>query len=86
MGKGDIKSRKGKISNGSSGVSRQKKKKTFVIPSTPKKAAKVATAVKEEAPAKKAAPKKKATAAKKTTTTKTTTKKTTTKKATEGKA
>jgi ribosomal small subunit protein bTHX len=67
MGKGDIKSKRGKINRGTSGVKRQKKKSVIIIPDKPK-----------AAPKKKAAAKK--TTAKKTTTKKTTTKKTTTKK------
>lgn len=72
MGKGDIKTRKGKITRGSYGVRRKKKKGVaYVAPEKP------ATKVAEEKKpaAKKAAPKK--TTAKKTTAKKTTTKKTT---------
>jgi ribosomal small subunit protein bTHX len=60
MGKGDIKSKKGKIKAGSSGVSRQKKKEVIEIkPKAAKKAApKKAAAVKKPA-AKKAPAKKK---------------------------
>ena len=55
MGKGDQKSKKGKITRGTSGVRRQKKKTVIEIVEKPKKAA-----VKKEAPKKKAAPKKSA--------------------------
>ena len=54
MGKGDIKSKRGKINRGTSGVKRQKKKSVIIIPDKPK-----------AAPKKKAATKK--TTAKKTT-------------------
>ena len=68
MGKGDKKTKKGKISAGSYGISRKRKKATAIV--TPKAKKKVAPkkveAEKEAAPAKKAAPKKPA--AKKTTT------------------
>ena len=58
MGKGDIKTRKGKISNGSTGVSRQKKKKTApIIVEKPKKATVKKVVAKKEV-VKKAAPKK----------------------------
>ena len=67
MGKGDIKSKRGKINRGTSGVKRQKKKSVIIIPDKPKAASK------KKADAKK-------TTAKKTTAKKTTTKKTTTKK------
>ena len=60
MGKGDKRSAKGKRVLGSSGVSRQKKKNTYVAPATPKEKA----TPKTEEPAKKATPKK--AAAKKT--------------------
>ncbi|MFT4753688.1 MAG: ribosomal small subunit protein bTHX [Salibacteraceae bacterium] len=68
MGKGDKKSAKGKRIIGSSGVSRQKVKSTYVAPTTPvKKAAAKETedapkkAVAKKPAAKKAAPKKAAT-------------------------
>ena len=67
MGKGDIKSKRGKINRGTSGVKRQKKKSVIIVPDKPK-----------AAPKKKAASKK--TTAKKTTAKKTTAKKTTAKK------
>ena len=67
MGKGDIKSKRGKINRGTSGVKRQKKKSVIIIPDKPK-----------AAPQKKAAAKK--TTAKKTTAKKKVTKKTTAKK------
>ena len=70
MGKGDIKSKRGKINRGTSGVKRQKKKSVIIVPDKPK-----------VAPKKKATPKKKA-AEKKTTVKKTTTKKKATKKTT----
>tara|TARA_B100000809_G_C15117976_1_gene523174 strand:- start:121 stop:318 length:198 start_codon:yes stop_codon:yes gene_type:complete len=55
MGKGDQKSRKGKISSGSYGVTRKKKKAaTFVAKPSPKKVA----AKKEEAPTEKVTAKK----------------------------
>ena len=54
MGKGDQKSKKGKISSGSYGVSR-KRKKAVAFVAKPK--AKKTEAVKEEAPAKEAAKK-----------------------------
>ena len=69
MGKGDIKSKRGKINRGTSGVKRQKKKSVIIMPDKPK-----------VAPKKKAAAKK--TTAKKTTTKKTTTKKKVAKKTT----
>ena len=69
MGKGDIKSKRGKINRGTSGVKRQKKKSVIIIPDKPK-----------ATPKKKAAAKK--TTAKKTTTKKTTTKKKAAKKTT----
>ena len=69
MGKGDIKSKRGKINRGTSGVKRQKKKSVIIIPDKPK-----------AAPKKKAVAKK--TTAKKTTTKKTTTKKKAAKKTT----
>ena len=56
MGKGDQKSKKGKITRGTSGVRRQKKKTIIEVVEKPKKAA-----VKKVAPKKKAAPKKEAT-------------------------
>ncbi len=62
MGKGDIKTKKGKIARGSYGITRKRKKKAVVIEAKPKKAAKKPAA--KKAPAKKAAPKK--AAAKKT--------------------
>ena len=67
MGKGDIKSKRGKINRGTSGVKRQKKKSVIIIPDKPK-----------AAPKKKALAKK--TTAKKTTVKKKSTKKTTSKK------
>ena len=67
MGKGDIKSKRGKINRGTSGVKRQKKKSVIIIPDKPK-----------AAPKKKATVKK--TTAKKTTVKKKVTKKTTVKK------
>ena len=67
MGKGDIKSKRGKINRGTSGVKRQKKKSVIIIPDKPK-----------AAPKKKAVAKK--TTAKKTTVKKKSTKKTTSKK------
>lgn len=70
MGKGDIKSKRGKINRGTSGVKRQKKKSVIIIPDKPK-----------AVPKKKAAAKK--TTAKKTTAKKKTTKKITTKKKAE---
>ena len=70
MGKGDIKSKRGKINRGTSGVKRQKKKSVIIIPDKPK-----------AAPKKKAAAKK--TTAKKTTAKKKATKKNTTKKKAE---
>ena len=73
MGKGDIKTRKGKRTAGSYGVSRPRKKAKAVVVAKPK--------AKKAAP-KKAAPKKAAakTTAKKTTTKKTTASKTAAKK------
>jgi 30S ribosomal protein S31 len=56
MGKGDQKSKKGKITRGTSGVRRQKKKTVIEIVEKPKK-----VAVKKATPKKKAAPKKEAT-------------------------
>ena len=70
MGKGDIKSKRGKINRGTSGVKRQKKKSVIIIPDKPK-----------AAPKKKATAKK--ITAKKTTAKKKATKKTTTKKKAE---
>ena len=67
MGKGDIKSKRGKINRGTSGVKRQKKKSVIIVPDKPK-----------AAPKKKAVAKK--TTAKKTTVKKKSTKKTTSKK------
>ena len=67
MGKGDQKSKRGKINRGTSGVRRQKKKNTTIF-EEPKTAPK-----KKATPKKKAAPKK--VSAKKTTTKKTITKK-----------
>ena len=69
MGKGDIKSKRGKINRGTSGVKRQKKKSVIIIPDKPKAAPKKKTAAKK-------------TTAKKTTTKKTTTKKKAVKKTT----
>ena len=70
MGKGDIKSKRGKINRGTSGVKRQKKKSVITIPEKPK-----------ATPKKKVAAKK--TTAKKTTAKKKATKKTTAKKKAE---
>ncbi len=67
MGKGDIKSKRGKINRGTSGVKRQKKKSVLIIPDKPK------TAPKKKAASKKSTVKK--TEAKKNATKKTTTKK-----------
>lgn len=72
MGKGDIKTKKGKRFAGSYGVSRKRKENKAVIEPKPKKKA-----------AKKAAPKAKATTKKAATKKTTTAKKTTTKKAEE---
>lgn len=59
MGKGDKKSARGKRVIGSSGVSRQKKKNTYVAPAAPaKKAAPKTEEVAKKAAPKKAAPKK----------------------------
>jgi ribosomal small subunit protein bTHX len=59
MGKGDQKSKKGKISSGSYGVSRKKKKTAaYVAPKAKKAAPKTEEAVAEKAPAKKAPAKK----------------------------
>tara|TARA_R110002050_G_scaffold176775_1_gene309765 strand:- start:25719 stop:25958 length:240 start_codon:yes stop_codon:yes gene_type:complete len=59
MGKGDKKSAKGKRIIGSSGVTRQKKKNTYVAPASPvKKAAPTKVAETKKAAPKKAAPKK----------------------------
>jgi 30S ribosomal protein S31 len=59
MGKGDKKSRKGKISIGSYGVSRARRNKKSAVVSTEKKAKPVkAEAPKKVAPKKEAAPKK----------------------------
>jgi len=55
MGKGDQKSRKGKISSGSYGVTRQKKKATTFVT---KPSAEKVSAKKEEAPAEKVTAKK----------------------------
>ena len=49
MGKGDIKTKRGKINRGTSGVSRQKKKSTVVAEAKPKKAAAKKTAAKKPA-------------------------------------
>ena len=75
MGKGDIKSKRGKINRGTSGVKRQKKKSVIIVPEKPK------AAPKKKAAAKKTTAKK--TTAKKTTAKKKATKKTTTKKKAE---
>jgi len=75
MGKGDIKSKRGKINRGTSGVKRQKKKSVIIVPEKPK------AAPKKKAAAKKTTAKK--TIAKKTATKKKATKKTTTKKKAE---
>ena len=72
MGKGDIKSKRGKINRGTSGVKRQKKKSVIIVPEKPK------AAPKKKAAAKKTTAKK--TIAKKTAAKKKATKKTTTKK------
>ena len=58
MGKGDQKSKKGKITRGTSGVRRQKKKQVVEIIEKPKAAAKKKAAPKKEPAVKKAAPKK----------------------------
>jgi ribosomal small subunit protein bTHX len=58
MGKGDQKSKKGKITRGTSGVRRQKKKDVVEIVEKPKVVAKKKAAPKKEPAAKKAAPKK----------------------------
>lgn len=57
MGKGDIKSRRGKRKAGSAGVSRQKKKKTIVIPEKPKAKVKKSTSEKKTTTKKPAAKK-----------------------------
>jgi len=75
MGKGDIKSKRGKINRGTSGVKRQKKKSVIIVPEKPK------AAPKKKAAAKKTTAKK--TTAKKTAAKKKATKKTTTKKKVE---
>ena len=75
MGKGDIKSKRGKINRGTSGVKRQKKKSAIIVPEKPK------AAPKKKAAAKKTTAKK--TTAKKTAAKKKATKKTTTKKKAE---
>ena len=75
MGKGDIKSKRGKINRGTSGVKRQKKKSVIIVPEKPK------AAPKKKAAAKKTTAKK--TTAKKTAAKKKATKKTTTKKKAE---
>ena len=80
MGKGDIKSKRGKINRGTSGVKRQKKKSVIIVPDKPKAAPKKKAAAKKIT-AKKTTAKK--TTAKKTTTKKKATKKTTTKKKAE---
>ena len=46
MGKGDIKSKRGKINRGTSGVKRQKKKSVIIVPDKPKATAKKTTAKK----------------------------------------
>ena len=76
MGKGDIKSKRGKINRGTSGVKRQKKKSVIIVPDRPKAAPKKKAAAKKTTAAKK-------TSAKKTTTKKKATKKTTAKKKAE---
>ena len=58
MGKGDQKSKKGKITRGTSGVRRQKKKHVVEIIEKPKAVAKKKAAPKKDAAAKKEAPKK----------------------------
>ena len=75
MGKGDIKSKRGKINRGTSGVKRQKKKSVIIVLEKPK------AAPKKKAAAKKTTAKK--TTAKKTAAKKKATKKTTTKKKAE---
>ena len=60
MGKGDIKSKRGKINRGTSGVKRQKKKSVIIIPDKPKASPKKKTAAKKTT-AKKTTAKKKAT-------------------------
>ena len=77
MGKGDIKSKRGKINRGTSGVKRQKKKSVIIVPEKPKAAPKKKAAAKKTT-AKKTTAKK--TTAKKTAAKKKATKKTTTKK------
>ena len=57
MGKGDIKSKRGKINRGTSGVKRQKKKSVIIIPDKPKAAPKKKAAAKKTT-AKKTTPKK----------------------------
>ena len=47
MGKGDIKSKRGKINRGTSGVKRQKKKSVIIIPEKPKAAPKKKAAAKD---------------------------------------
>tara|TARA_B110000977_G_C10965811_1_gene450344 strand:- start:291 stop:512 length:222 start_codon:yes stop_codon:yes gene_type:complete len=71
MGKGDQKSKKGKITRGTSGVRRQKKKQVVEIVEKPIKVVKKKETPKKIAATKKAAPKKK-TEAKKVATKKTT--------------
>ena len=80
MGKGDIKSKRGKINRGTSGVKRQKKKSVIIVPEKPKAAPKKKAAAKKTT-AKKTTAKK--TTAKKTAAKKKATKKTTTKKKAE---
>ena len=70
MGKGDIKSKRGKINRGTSGVKRQKKKSVIIIPEKSKAAPKIKATAKK-------------TTAKKTITKKKVAKKTTTKKKAE---
>ena len=78
MGKGDKKTKRGKIIMGSSGVIRKKKRKIFVAPTAKKKVKKAKEeAAVEEIEVKKPAAKKKATTAKATEDKKTTKAKTT---------
>tara|TARA_B100001057_G_C22666633_1_gene878110 strand:- start:661 stop:936 length:276 start_codon:yes stop_codon:yes gene_type:complete len=90
MGKGDIKSKRGKINRGTSGVRRQKKKTAFVLVEKPIVVTKKKTAAKKtttkKAATKKVATKKvasKKTTAKKASAKKKAPKKTTTKKKAE---
>ena len=47
MGKGDIKSKRGKINRGTSGVKRQKKKSVIIVPDKPKAVSKKKAASKK---------------------------------------